>query len=437
MSVLKGKVVPLGQSSGLEVRRVLPHRTKRSVGPFVFLDHFRPIPTPSLLSVLEEKENNNNNNNNTDNNNNNMDNQNGMSVGPHPHIGLATLTYLYSGAVLHRDSTGAERLVVPTEVNFMIAGRGVVHSERGKSDEIHTFLQQRKQYQSTTTTTATTTIPSWQQQSQHGLQFWMALSKEGEDVDPSFHHGSAIPLPQSSSSSTTSSTALLLVGSCNGVTQSSIPIDPGLGRVFCLDVHLPQSGDSFNVVHPGTTTASTTSSTPHMEKRSMEDPDESLEVGIYVVSGSVEFVPTDIAPPPSFRATATTASTTDPSKNQPVMVTTSGTMTVFKRTLSKNQKYDDNNDSDYNGTIGRIVARADDTRVILLGGTPLPERRYMLWNFVSSDPKKLDRAAMAWSQLDRTIFPPVIHEDNLDSIDMPSLPPTRSVRNNNNINNKK
>jgi redox-sensitive bicupin YhaK (pirin superfamily) len=145
LSSFSGKKTTL--SPGFEVRRILPHSKQRSVGSFVFLDHFGPVET----SV------------------------HAMDVGPHPHIGLATLTYLYEGAILHRDSTGAQHRIVPGGVNYMISGKGVVHSERGKPDDIKGHLQ--------TDDNKLQQIPK----RSHGLQLWLALPKDDEDVDPSFH----------------------------------------------------------------------------------------------------------------------------------------------------------------------------------------------------------------------------------------------------------
>lgn len=85
------------------VRRILPYNKRRSVGPFIFLDHFGPVDLNKVPPV---------------------------EVGPHPHIGLSTLTLLYDGAMVHRDSTGANQIIYPDEVNLMVSGKGAVHSER-------------------------------------------------------------------------------------------------------------------------------------------------------------------------------------------------------------------------------------------------------------------------------------------------------------------
>ncbi|MGY6562442.1 MAG: pirin family protein [Luteibaculaceae bacterium] len=126
------------------VGRLLPFRQKRSVGPFVFVDHMGPV-------KMNEREN--------------------FDVLPHPHIGLSTLTYLFEGSIMHRDSIGSEAEIKPGAVNWMTAGKGVVHSERTPE-----YLRDSEQ-------------------SLHGLQIWVALPKDKEEIEPSFHHISAAELP--------------------------------------------------------------------------------------------------------------------------------------------------------------------------------------------------------------------------------------------------
>lgn len=119
------------------VGRLLPFRQKRSIGPFVFIDHMGP-------ACLAEHEN--------------------LDVGPHPHIGLSTLTYLFDGAIFHRDSIGTAMEITPGAVNWMTAGKGVVHSERTPE-----YLRQRDKFL-------------------HGLQIWVALPKDLEFMEPEFFH---------------------------------------------------------------------------------------------------------------------------------------------------------------------------------------------------------------------------------------------------------
>src|SRR5690242_1382752 len=129
---------------GFRVRRALPSPHRRSVGPFVFFDHMGPV-------VLAPGK--------------------GLDVRPHPHIGLATVTYLFEGEILHRDSLGNVQPIRPGEVNWMTAGRGIVHSER--------------------TPPALRAAPS----PVFGIQAWVALPRAREEMEPSFAHHGAASLP--------------------------------------------------------------------------------------------------------------------------------------------------------------------------------------------------------------------------------------------------
>jgi redox-sensitive bicupin YhaK (pirin superfamily) len=130
---------------GFTVRRLLPAAAQRSVGPFVFFDHFGPITARP------------------------GDNH---DVRPHPHIGLATVTYLFEGAMQHHDSTGAFQRIEPGAVNWMTAGRGIVHSERTPQDLVG------------------------RERTSHGLQLWCALPDADEEIEPSFAHTPAAALPE-------------------------------------------------------------------------------------------------------------------------------------------------------------------------------------------------------------------------------------------------
>ncbi len=129
---------------GMIVRRVLPAPEQRSIGPFVFFDHFGPIDVKP---------------------------ENNFDVRPHPHIGLATVTYLFEGAMVHRDSMGYVQRIEPGAINWMTAGRGVVHSERRPED-----LRGRVH-------------------SNHGLQLWAALPAKDEEVEPAFIHTPSRDIP--------------------------------------------------------------------------------------------------------------------------------------------------------------------------------------------------------------------------------------------------
>jgi len=129
---------------GFTVKRVLPHGRRRMVGPFIFLDQMGPVRFPSGK---------------------------GIDVRPHPHIGLATVTYLLRGEFEHRDSLGTVQMIYPGELNWMIAGRGITHSERTSAE---TRRGDHELY---------------------GLQIWVALPKSHEEMAPQFQHFQAEALP--------------------------------------------------------------------------------------------------------------------------------------------------------------------------------------------------------------------------------------------------
>ncbi len=137
-----GRVHDLGD--GFIVRRMLPHLLARHIGPFVFFDHMGPVQLAPGR---------------------------GMDVRPHPHIGLATVTYLFEGTIRHRDSLGSVQDIRPGDVNWMTAGRGIAHSERTPDAERATG------------------------QNMHGIQIWVALPQSAEEIDPEFHHHPAATLP--------------------------------------------------------------------------------------------------------------------------------------------------------------------------------------------------------------------------------------------------
>src|SRR5499433_2665729 len=135
--VIVPRTVDLGDD--FSVRRALPSAKSRMVGPFIFFDHFGPAEFRA---------------------------GNGLDVRPHPHIGLATVTYLFDGEIMHRDSLGTAVAIRPGEINWMTAGRGIVHSER-------TGRERRASGDSL-----------------HGLQCWVALPSPQEETAPAFaHHG--------------------------------------------------------------------------------------------------------------------------------------------------------------------------------------------------------------------------------------------------------
>ena len=130
---------------GFEVGRVLPSAQRRRVGPFVFFDHLGPVSFPPGIPRS-------------------------VDVRPHPHIGLSTVTYLFEGEIMHRDSVGSEEAIHPGEMNWMTAGRGITHSER--------FERARARGDAV-----------------HGIQAWVALPEEDEETDPAFVHYGRDALP--------------------------------------------------------------------------------------------------------------------------------------------------------------------------------------------------------------------------------------------------
>jgi redox-sensitive bicupin YhaK (pirin superfamily) len=153
---------------GFTVRRVLPGAAKQGVGPFVFFDHFGPITSHP---------------------------GDDHDVRPHPHIGLATVTYLFEGAIAHRDSLGSVQLIEPGAINWMTAGSGIVHSERAPVE-----------LRSVNRTT-------------HGLQLCAALPKSHEETAPRFIHTPASAIPRFKEAGVT---VHLLIGSLFGLTS---PVD--------------------------------------------------------------------------------------------------------------------------------------------------------------------------------------------------------------------
>ncbi|MEP6789844.1 MAG: pirin family protein [Ramlibacter sp.] len=171
-SELAGHTRDLG--GGFTVRRLLPAASRRSVGPFVFFDHFGPV--TELPGVNHD-------------------------VRPHPHIGLATVTYLFEGAMMHRDSLGNEQLIAPGAINWMSAGRGIVHSERrpaGLADKPYV---------------------------NHGLQLWVALPREHEESEPSFGHTPASEIPEVKVGE---AKVRVLAGSAFGATSPVATLTPTL-----------------------------------------------------------------------------------------------------------------------------------------------------------------------------------------------------------------
>jgi redox-sensitive bicupin YhaK (pirin superfamily) len=200
---LTGQGKDLG--GGFLVRRLLPDARRRSVGPFIFFDHFGPA---------EELPGTNH------------------DVRPHPHIGLATVTYLFDGAMMHRDSLGSVQLIEPGAINWMTAGRGIVHSER-RPDHLRDVRHVN-----------------------HGLQLWTALPLEHEEAEPTFSHTPAEAIPECSVGE---GRVRVLVGEAFGARSPVRALSPTL----YLDLWLPAGGR-------------------------MELPPLAAEMALYAVEGSLE-----------------------------------------------------------------------------------------------------------------------------------------------------
>ncbi|QBK05693.1 pirin family protein [Hylemonella gracilis] len=180
--VLSGHEKDLG--GGFTVSRVLPSAQRQSVGPFLFFDHMGPVTeTPGREH----------------------------DVRPHPHIGLATVTYLFEGAQMHRDSVGSLQRIEPGAVNWMTAGRGIVHSERKPDDLVDASY------------------------GVHGLQLWAALPRAQEEVAPSFAHTPANAIPEITADG---HSVRVLIGEAFGVKS---PVQVYMPTLY-LDVKLPEGG---------------------------------------------------------------------------------------------------------------------------------------------------------------------------------------------------
>jgi redox-sensitive bicupin YhaK (pirin superfamily) len=179
--ILRSRLRAVGNS---QVRRLLPAARKQAVGPFLFFDHFGP----------EEREQSSKN-----------------DVRPHPHIGLSTVTYLFEGRMVHRDSIGSVQAIEPGAINWMTAGRGVAHSERAPRELAGTRRRT------------------------HGLQLWAGLPKALEERDPGFAHtpGGAIPEEERDGAR-----MRVLIGRAWGMESPVVP----MSETLYVDIALPAGG---------------------------------------------------------------------------------------------------------------------------------------------------------------------------------------------------
>ncbi len=252
------------------VGRLLPFRKKRMVGPFIFVDHMGPaIIKPGSY----------------------------MDIGQHPHIGLSTLTYLFKGEVMHRDTLGTQQRVTAGSVGWMTAGSGIVHTERTPED-----LRDGRSY------------------NMHGFQIWVALPKDKEEIDPQFSYTPSEQLPSWEEGS---ASFRLLAGEGFG-KKSPVPVYSDL---FLLEIDV--------------------------KSESLFDIGSNLkgEIGICVVEGAV---------------------------NACGQIVKKGNLLVSKQEDACKLQVEGN------------------SKLLLFGGHPFEEERYIEWNFVSSDKEKINTAKRKW-----------------------------------------
>ena len=256
-----------------KIRRVLPSAKRRMVGPFIFLDQMGP----EILTAGK-----------------------GLDVAPHPHIGLATVTYLFRGEMLHRDSLGTRQMILPGEVNWMTAGSGIAHSER-TPEEVRNSNSISELF---------------------GIQVWVALPKQSEETAPLFAHYAANELPVIEGEG---KIVKVIAGSLYG-EKSSVKTASDL---FYADVRL-EKGAKLPI-------------SAEYEERA-----------IYVVEGEVQ-------------VTAETG------------VYVAGQLLVLKPNEETT-----------------LTAATKTAHLLLLGGAPIGEKRFIWWNFVSSSQKRIEQAKADW-----------------------------------------
>ncbi|WP_310412384.1 pirin family protein [Chamaesiphon sp. OTE_8_metabat_110] len=254
---------------GFQARRLLPSKTLTMVGPFIFFDHLGPAVFPPGK---------------------------GVDVRPHPHINLATVTYLFEGAFLHRDSIGSVQEIRPGEVNWMTAGRGIVHSERSPDAERS------------------------QESTLHGIQIWVALPTEHEETAPAFSHYPASELPAWEIDGVS---CVLIAGAAFARTSPVQTFSP----LIYLDVQFTP-GSQFSL------------------------PSDYSEQAIYSVTPGLKIDGEEIA------------------QHCLILLKPGATVSIAAETAA---------------------------RCMVIGGEPVGER-IKWWNFVSSNPERIDRAKQDWQQ---------------------------------------
>lgn len=271
------------------VGRLLPFRQKRMVGPFIYIDHMGPI-------KLSENEN--------------------FDVPPHPHIGLSTLTFLFKGSIMHRDTLGNKVEVKPGAVNWMTAGKGIVHSERTPE-----YLRNSQLYM-------------------HGLQIWVALPKELEQMEPKFSHIEENQIPR--------------------WTEGDLDFKLVAGEAFGRKSPVPVFSKLYMVEIKSKT------------KQSVNIGNELYgESGLYILEGAIE----------------SEGNTYEPKQ---LLVAKESTLCEF--TIQEN------------------------STIYIFGGEPFPGKRFIDWNFVSSNKELIEEAKQKW----KIQSFPKIEGDNTEFIPYPT-----------------
>ncbi|MEO1151428.1 MAG: pirin family protein [Pseudomonadota bacterium] len=253
------------------VRRALPDIKKRAVGPFVFFDHFGPVT---------------------------LGGEDAMDVRPHPHINLATVTYLFEGQIQHRDSLATQIIIHPGAINLMVAGRGIAHSERTPADVRRNGG------------------------TLHGLQLWLALPEADEQTDPAFYHYPKEDLPSG----------------CAGDADVRVMMGAAFGLSSPVKLFSPTLYVEATFAGSG----------------ALSLPQEYQELAIYAVDGTVFVNNTTIE---------------------------KGQMGIVE-----------------GGGEGPLTMQSNGAaHCAVIGGSPLG-RRHLWWNFVSSDPARIDQAKQDWRE---------------------------------------
>jgi redox-sensitive bicupin YhaK (pirin superfamily) len=279
---------------GFTVRRALPQPQRRMVGPFIFFDQMGPV-------TLRDGH--------------------GLDVRPHPHIGLATITYLIDGEIMHRDSLGSVQAISPGAVNWMSAGSGIVHSERSPDSARHGGA------------------------GLFGLQLWVALPADQEESVPSFAHHDADEIP---SGETDGVTVRQIVGAMDGLTS---PVKTLSEMVYAEIIMTP--GSRYRM------------------------PSEQIERAFYLIEGGVTVDDAPFGP---------------------------GELVVLKPHAEI------------------VLTSAPGARLVMVGGEPFPEQRFIYWNFVSSRADRIEQAKRDWQERK---FPAVPEEHEFIPLPAEPAPPVR------------